>query len=107
MLASIAAVSLIALAYSVRSAILIPLAAACFAIVLLVPIRAFQGMLHIPAYCGSALLALAFGLIVGKIASMQIPGSFLGVALSILFFLAMAACLGSVLAIFVYRQRET
>ena len=106
MLASVAAVSLIMLAYSVHPAILIPLSAACFAIVLLVPIRAFQGMLHMPAYCGFALLAFAFGLIVGKIAGMQVPGSFLGVALSILFFLAMAACLGSILAIFVYRQRE-
>jgi hypothetical protein len=106
MLASLTAISLIMLAYSVHPAILIPLVAACFAIVLLVPIGAFQGMLHIPAYCGLALLAFAFGLIVGKVAGTQIPGSFLGVALSIVFFLAMAASLGSILAIFVYRQRQ-
>ncbi|MGA7187973.1 MAG: hypothetical protein WBY66_05710 [Candidatus Acidiferrales bacterium] len=106
MLASHAAVSLIMLAYSVHPAILIPLVAACFVIVLFVPIAAFQGMLHIPAYCGFALVAFAFGLIVGKVAGAQIPGSFLGVGLSIVFFLAMAACLGSILAIFVYRQRE-
>jgi hypothetical protein len=106
MLASLAAVSLIMLAYSVHSAILIPLAAGCLAIVLLVPIGAFRGVLHIPAYCGFALLAFAFGLIVGNVAGTQIPGSFLGVGLSIVFFLAMAACLGSILAIFVYRQRK-
>ncbi|MFZ0582545.1 MAG: hypothetical protein WAN72_11540 [Candidatus Acidiferrales bacterium] len=106
MLASHAAVSLIMLAYSVHPAILIPLVAACFVIVLFVPIAAFQGALHIPAYCGFALVAFAFGLIVGKVAGAQIPGSFLGVGLSIVFFLAMAACLGSILAIFVYRQRE-
>ncbi|MGA7222432.1 MAG: hypothetical protein WB621_01140 [Candidatus Acidiferrales bacterium] len=106
MLASLAAVSLIMLAHSVHLAILIPLVAACFAIVLLVPIAAFQGMLHMPAYCGFALLAFTFALIVGKIAGAQIPGSFLGVGLSIVFSLAMAACFGSILAIFVYRQRE-
>ncbi|MGC2280703.1 MAG: hypothetical protein WA603_11845 [Candidatus Acidiferrales bacterium] len=106
MLASLAAVSLIMLAHSVHLAILIPLVAACSAIVLLVPIGAFHGMLHIPAYCGFALLTFAFGLIVGKVAGTRIPGSFLGIGLSIVFFLAMAACLGSILAIFVYRQRE-
>jgi hypothetical protein len=106
MLASLANVSLIMLAFSVHPAILVPLVAACFAIVLLVPIGAFQGKLHIPAYCGFALFALAFGLVVGKIAGTQIPGSFLGVGLSIVFFVVMAACLGSILAIFVYRQRE-
>lgn len=106
MFGSLAGVSLIMLAYSVHPAILIPLVAACFAIVLIVPIGAFQGTLHVPAYCGFALLALAFGLIVGKIAGMQIPGSLPGVGLSIVFFLAMAAFLGSILAIFVYRQPE-
>ena len=103
---SVAVVGLIAVVYSVHLAILIPLLAACLGIVLLVPIASFQGRLHIPAYCGFALLALIFGVIVGKIAAAQIPGSFPGVSLSIVFFLAMAACLGSILAIFVYRQRE-
>lgn len=103
---SIAVVSLIAVVYSVRLAIVIPLLAACFVIVLLLPIASFQGRLHIPAYCGFALLTLTFGVIVGKIAGAQISGSFPGVSLSIVFFLAMAACLGSILAIFVYRQRE-
>jgi hypothetical protein len=106
MFGSLAAVSLIMLAYSVHPAILIPLVAACVAIVLLVPIGAFRGTLHVPAYCGFALLAFAFGLIVGKIAGTQTPGSFPGVGLSIVFFLAMATCLGSILAIFVYRQPE-
>jgi hypothetical protein len=106
MLASLAVISLVMLAYSVHPAILIPLVAACVAIVLLVPIGAFEGTLHVTAYCGFALLAFAFGLIVGKIAGTQIPGSLPGVVLSIVFFLAMAACLGSILAIFVYRQRE-
>jgi hypothetical protein len=63
-------------------------------------------MLHIPAYCGFALLFLVFGLIVGKLAGLQIRGSLSGVCLSIIFFLTMAACLSSVLAIFFYRQPE-
>jgi hypothetical protein len=106
MLVFLAAVGLIMLAYSVHPAILIPLVAACFGIVGLVPIGAFQGMLHIPAHCGFALLAIVFGVIAGKVAGTQVPGSLLGVGLSIVFFRAMAACLGSILAIFVYRQRE-
>jgi hypothetical protein len=37
---------------------------------------------------------------------MQIRGSLPGVCLSVIFFLTMAACLSSVLAIFFYRQPE-
>jgi hypothetical protein len=106
MSASLSAVNLIAIAYAANLAILIPLLIACFAIVLVVPIAAFQGMFHVPAYCGFALLALTFGLIAGKIGGAQVPGSLPGVCLSIVFFLAMAACLGSILAIFFYRQPE-
>jgi hypothetical protein len=99
-------ISLIAAADSVRAAILIPLAIGCFVIVLLGPIAAFRGVLHIPAYCGFALLFLVSGLAIGKLAGMQIRGSLPGVCLSVIFFLTMAACLGSVLAIFFYRQPE-
>jgi hypothetical protein len=106
MSASLSAVNLMAFAYAANLTILIPLLIACFAIVLVVPIAAFQGMLHVPAYCGFALLALTLGLIVGKIGEAQVPGSLPGVCLSIMFFLAMAACLGSVLAIFFYRQPQ-
>jgi hypothetical protein len=107
MSASLSAVNLIAIAYAANLTILIPLLIACFAIVLVVPIAAFQGRLHVPAYCGFALLALIFGLIAGKIGGAQVPGSLPGICLSIVFFLAMAACLGSILAIFFYRQPET
>ena len=106
MFACLLTISLIAAADSVRAAILIPLAIACIVVALVGPIAAFKGMLHIPAYCGFALLFLVFGLVIGKLAGMQIRGSLSGVCLSIIFFLAMAACLGSVLAIFFYRQRE-
>lgn len=103
---SLAVAGLIAAAHSVRLAIVIPLCALCLVIVLLMPIASFQGRWHVPAYCASALLALAFGLIVGKIAEAQIPGSFPGVSLSIVFFLAIAAFFGSVLAVFFHRQRD-
>lgn len=99
-------ISLIGATTSVRPAILIPLAISCFVIASLGPIAAFRGVLHIPAYCGFALLFLVVGLIVGKLAGLQIRGSLPGVCLSIIFFLTMAACLGSVLAIFFYRQPE-
>lgn len=104
--ASLSAANLIAIVYAANLTILIPLLIACFAIVLAVPIAAFQGRLHVPAYCGFALLALIFGLIAGKIGGAQVPGSLPGVCFSIVFFLAMAACLGSILAIFFYRQPD-
>jgi hypothetical protein len=106
MFACLSTISLIAAAASVRAAILIPLAIGCFVVALLGPIAAFRGMLHIPAYCGFALLFLVFGFVIGKLIGMQIRGSLSGVCLSIIFFLTMAACLSSVLAIFFYRQPE-
>jgi hypothetical protein len=106
MFVCLSTISLIGAAASVRPAILIPLAISCFVIALLGPIAAFRGVLHIPAYCGFALLFLVLGLIVGNLAGLQIRGSLSGVCLSIIFFLTMAACLGSVLAIFFYRQPE-
>ena len=105
MFVCLSTISLIA-ADSVRPAILIPLAISCFVIALLGPIAAFRGMFHIPAYCGFALFFLVFGLVIGKLAGLQVRGSLSGVCLSIVFFLAMAAFLGSVLAIFFYHQPE-
>ena len=106
MFACLLTISLIAAVDSVRAEILIPLVIGCFLVALVGPVAAFKGMLHIPAYCGFALLFLVFGLVIGKLAGMQIRGSLSGVCLSIIFFLTMAACLGSVLAIFFYRQPE-
>jgi hypothetical protein len=106
MFACLSTISLVAAADSVRAAILIPLAIGCLLVALVGPIAAFRGMLHIPAYCGFALLFLVFGFVIGKLTGMQIRGSLSGVCLSIIFFLTMAACLGSVLAIFFYRQPE-
>jgi hypothetical protein len=106
MFVCLSTISLIAAADSVRAAILIPLAIGCLLVALVGPIAAFRGMLHIPAYCGFALLFLVFGFVIGKLIGMQIRGSLAGVCLSMIFFLAMAACLGSVLAIFFYRQPE-
>jgi hypothetical protein len=107
MFVCLSTISLIAAADSVRPAILVPLAIGCFVVALLGPIAAFRGVLHIPAFCGFALLFLVFGFVIGKLAGLQIRGSLPGVCLSIIFFLTMAACLGSVLAIFFYRQPET
>lgn len=107
MFACLSTISLIAAADSVRAAILIPLAIACIVVALVGPIAAFKGMLHIPAYCGFALLFLVFGFVIGKLVGMQqLRGSLSGVCLSVVFFLTMAACLSSVLAIFFYRQPE-
>jgi hypothetical protein len=105
--ASLSYMSLVAIPHAANLTVVIPLVIASLAIVLVFPIAAFQGALHIPGYCGFALLALAVGLSVGKIAGMQFPGSLAGVCLSSVFFLAMATCLGSILAIFLYRQPES
>jgi len=53
------------------------------------------------------LLALGVALSIGKIAEMQVPGSFSGVGVSSAFFLVVATCAHSVLPIFFYRQPES
>lgn len=89
-----------------RLSLVIPLAAACVAIVVAIPVGALRGKLHIPGYAGLAFLAFAIAFIFGRIAGVRGVTGILGVCVSIVFFLLMATALGSLLALFFYRQRS-
>ena len=84
--------------------LVVPLAAACIAILVTIPVAAWRGRLHIPGYVGLAFLAFAIAFILGRIAGVPSVTGILGVFVSILFFLLMATALGCVLALFFYRQ---
>ena len=84
--------------------LVLPLVSACAAIVVAIPVCASRGKLHIPGYVGLAFLAFAIGFILGRIAGAHGVTGALGIFVSILFFLLMATVVGSVLALFFYRQ---
>jgi hypothetical protein len=66
---------------------------------------ATRGKLHIPGYVGIALFAFAGGLIFGKLAGFnRVASSPAGPILSIVFFLLIAVAVGSILALFFYRD---
>ena len=85
--------------------ILLPLMLVSSAIVTLIPVAARRGKLHIPAYVGITVLSFGVGLLFGRVAGMRgVVGTSFGAILSIVFFSLMAAAVGSVLALFFYRD---
>jgi hypothetical protein len=82
-----------------------PLLAVCLAIVVVIPAAAARSRLHMPAYIGIAILAFAASLIFGEMSgARRIAGSAAGVVLSIACFLSIAVFVGSILALFFYRD---
>jgi len=91
--------------FEAKLPIVIPLVATCLIIVGLVPVAASRGKLHIPGYVGIALFAFAVSLVFGKLAGLRrIAASAGGPIFSILFFLLIAVAVGSILALFFYRD---
>jgi hypothetical protein len=85
--------------------LVVPLLVACFAIMIVVPLAAARSRLHIPGYVGLAFLASILGLICGRISGIRgVAGTSWGVMLSLVFFLLIAFAVGSVLALFFYRD---
>jgi drug/metabolite transporter (DMT)-like permease len=85
--------------------ILVPLVLACVAILIVLPLTARRGRLHIPGYVGFAFLAFVLALLCGYLAGRGgITATPAGVVLSFLFYLLIAAAVGSVLALFFYRD---
>jgi hypothetical protein len=83
----------------------VPLSVACFGIIIILPLAAARSRFHIPGYVGLAFLGLILGLLFGKISGIRgVSGTSSGVLLSLLFFLLIAVALGSVLALFSYRD---
>jgi len=85
--------------------ILVPLSLACVAILIVLPLAARRGRLHIPGYVGVAFLAFLLVLLCGYLSGRRgITATPAGAALSLLFFVLVAAAVGSVLALFFYRD---
>jgi lysylphosphatidylglycerol synthetase-like protein (DUF2156 family) len=85
--------------------LIVPLIIACVAIIIAIPVAAAQSRLHIPGYVGVAFLTFALALLSGRLSgARRITGTPAGTALSLLFFLLFATAVGSVLALFFYRD---
>jgi len=93
--------------YGANLPIVIPLTGVCLMIAGLIPMAAARGKLHIPGYVGMAMLAFAVSLLFGKLAGVRrFVGSPVGPILSIIFFLLIAVAVGSILALFFYRDPQ-
>jgi len=87
------------------SPLLIAMAVVCVLVVLAVLFAASRGKLHIPGYVGLALVSFAVAFICGRISgAASVRGTRTGEILSVVFFLLVAVAVGSVLAIFFYRE---
>jgi lysylphosphatidylglycerol synthetase-like protein (DUF2156 family) len=90
-----------------RLTLLIPLLAACLAVVVGLVVAAHRRHLHIPAYVGMAFAAFVLAMAAAHFSgSASISGTPAGIALSLIFFLLLAVVVGSVLALFFYRHPE-
>jgi hypothetical protein len=90
-----------------HSAILISLILVCLAILIAIPFAASQGWLHIPGYAGTAILCFGMALVCGWLARPgRVTGVIPGTFVAVVFFLLMAAAVGSVLALLFYRPPE-
>ena len=93
--------------FGAKLSIVIPLAGVCLVVVGLIPMAAARGRLHVPGYVGMAILAFAVGLLLGKLAGFRrVAASPAGPILSIIFFLLIAVAIGSILALFFYRDPQ-
>lgn len=92
----------------IRFGIAVPLSLGCLVLIVVIPSAARRGKLSVPIY---ALLAFATGaaaFVIGKIAGAEsVRGTALGIVLSIIFFLLIAALLGCLLSLFFYRHHPS
>jgi hypothetical protein len=89
---------------SPRRFIVIPLILICIAIVVAIAAAASRGKLHMAGYIGIALAAFAAAMIFGKISGLRgVSGTTMGLFLSVLFFFAISAVLGSIAALGFYK----
>ena len=85
--------------------LVIPLALSCLAIMIILPISAARSRLHIPGWVGFALFSFVLSYTCARISGVH---SFIakptGVFFSIACFLFLAAALGSIIALFFYKD---
>jgi hypothetical protein len=88
-----------------RLLMIVPLAFLCLAILVVIPLAASRGILHLAGYIGIAIAAFAAAMVIGKLSGLhRINGTAIGLFLSVLFFFAIAASLGSLIALAAYRH---
>ena len=85
--------------------LVIPLALSCLSIMIILPISAARSRLHIPGWIGFALFSFVLSYTCARISGVHAyVGRTTGVFFSIACFLLLAAALGSVIALFFYRD---
>jgi hypothetical protein len=85
--------------------LVIPLALSCLAIMIILPISAARSRLHIPGWVGFALFSFVLSYTCARISGTHsFVGRPTGVFFSIACFLFLAAALGSVIALFFYKD---
>ena len=85
--------------------LVIPLALSCLAIMIILPISAARSRLHIPGWVGFALFSFVLSYTCARISGIHsIVGKPTGVFFSMTCFLFLAAALGSVIALFFYKD---
>ena len=105
LVASISSILLAASPRGVNFEIVIPLALSCLAIMVILPISAARSRLHIPGWVGFALFSLVLSYTCARISGVHgFVGRPTGVFFSIACFLFLAAALGSVIALFFYKD---
>ena len=105
LVASISSILLAANPRGVNFEIVIPLALSCLAIMVILPISAARSRLHIPGWVGFALFSFVLSYTCARISGVHgFVGRPTGVFFSIACFLFLAAALGSVIALFFYKD---
>jgi hypothetical protein len=104
--ATFAAIAILAInSRGVNLELVIPLALSCLAIMIILPISAARSRLHIPGWVGFALFSFVLSYTCARISGVHsIVGKPTGVFFSMMCFLFLAAALGSVIALFFYKD---
>ena len=85
--------------------LVIPLALSCLAIMIIIPISAARGRLHIPGWVGFALFSFVLSYTCARISGVHgIVAHPTGVFFSIACFLFLSSALGSILSLFFYKD---
>ena len=91
--------------WAVNFGVVVPLALSCLVLVAVIPSAASRGRLNVPVYALILFASAIVAFIVSKLAGAEsIHGTAVGIVLSFIFFLLVAAAVGSFFGIFFYRQ---
>jgi hypothetical protein len=91
--------------HSFNLELVIPLALSSLAIMIILPISAARSRLHIPGWVGLALFSFVLSYTCARVSGIHgIVGRRTGVLLAIMCFLFLSAALGSVIALFFYKD---